>query len=430
MHSLAALALALVVCGCGRVPLDLGASVDGTVKSGAGAGATAVLALLARAPRRNTGRRRSVHRSICRRRGPTTADRRSRRRPSPAGAAATPIVQRVSMGAACCPASALAAASMTRVARTRTVRRGRLAPAIRCCSVTRVFLRAAASTPTAAWPDSAGPSFMRARMRSTNTAAIRPPINVWPIRIVPRASRASPFLESRGCANRPRSVANGQRGRCDSQRERARERIEGECTDDSTRASCRMSGELRGSFDELTPVPHLFHETRLKRNETSQVAFVVSRLPNLSHIATPGASFALAQPLPFSSRRARTALDAERSRRCSQPARFDGARGIPFVAFARHRIRGAILDVRRICEIARTPIIGPHGLRGTHATLAVQAGVTGDAVAAALGHESFDVTAATMPSRKLSPAPERTQIEVDLDLRKFRGSSVPKKDAA
>jgi hypothetical protein len=40
------------------------------------------------------------------------------------------------------------------------------------------------------------------------------------------------------------------------------------------------------------------------------------------------------------------------------------------------------LAVRRICRIAKTPIIGPHGLRGTHATLAVQAGVTGDAVAA------------------------------------------------
>lgn len=48
--------------------------------------------------------------------------------------------------------------------------------------------------------------------------------------------------------------------------------------------------------------------------------------------------------------------------------------------------------VRRICYLANTPIVGPHGLRGTHATLAVQAGVTGDAVARALGHESFAVT--------------------------------------
>ena len=164
--------------------------------------------ILGRASQRNIGRRRSVHRSICRRRGPTTADHRSRRRPSPARAAATPIVQRVSMGAACCRTSARAAASMTRVTQTRTVRRGRPAPAIRCCLATRVCLLAAASTPTAAWPDSVGPSLLRAQMRSTNTAAIRPPINVWPTRIVPRASRASPFLEGRGCANRPRSVAN------------------------------------------------------------------------------------------------------------------------------------------------------------------------------------------------------------------------------
>jgi integrase len=31
---------------------------------------------------------------------------------------------------------------------------------------------------------------------------------------------------------------------------------------------------------------------------------------------------------------------------------------------------------------SKTPIVGPHGLRGAHATLAVEAGVTGDVVAA------------------------------------------------
>jgi len=49
--------------------------------------------------------------------------------------------------------------------------------------------------------------------------------------------------------------------------------------------------------------------------------------------------------------------------------------------------------VARVCKIAGVPAVTPHGLRGTHATLAVGAGISGDAVAASLGHESFAVTA-------------------------------------
>jgi integrase len=48
--------------------------------------------------------------------------------------------------------------------------------------------------------------------------------------------------------------------------------------------------------------------------------------------------------------------------------------------------------VRRICKAAGVPIIPPHGLRGTHASLAMSAGGTGNLVAAALGHESFTTT--------------------------------------
>ena len=48
--------------------------------------------------------------------------------------------------------------------------------------------------------------------------------------------------------------------------------------------------------------------------------------------------------------------------------------------------------VRRICKAAGVPIVPPHGLRGTHASLAMSAGATGDLVAAALGHESFTTT--------------------------------------
>ena len=49
--------------------------------------------------------------------------------------------------------------------------------------------------------------------------------------------------------------------------------------------------------------------------------------------------------------------------------------------------------VHRICKAARVPCVPAHGLRGTHATLAVSAGATSHVVAAALGHESFATTA-------------------------------------
>jgi integrase len=49
--------------------------------------------------------------------------------------------------------------------------------------------------------------------------------------------------------------------------------------------------------------------------------------------------------------------------------------------------------VHRICKAASVPCVPAHGLRGTHATLAVSAGATSHVVAAALGHESFAKTA-------------------------------------
>lgn len=50
--------------------------------------------------------------------------------------------------------------------------------------------------------------------------------------------------------------------------------------------------------------------------------------------------------------------------------------------------------VQRICRGAGVPIVPAHGLRGTHARLAVEAGISGNVVAASLGHESFATTAA------------------------------------
>jgi integrase len=52
-------------------------------------------------------------------------------------------------------------------------------------------------------------------------------------------------------------------------------------------------------------------------------------------------------------------------------------------------------SVKRICVAAGVPIVLAHGLRGTHARLAVEAGISGDVVAASLGHESFATTAAS-----------------------------------
>ena len=50
--------------------------------------------------------------------------------------------------------------------------------------------------------------------------------------------------------------------------------------------------------------------------------------------------------------------------------------------------------VQRICREAGVPEITAHGMRGLHSTLAVDSGITGHAVAAALGHESFEKTTA------------------------------------
>jgi integrase len=48
--------------------------------------------------------------------------------------------------------------------------------------------------------------------------------------------------------------------------------------------------------------------------------------------------------------------------------------------------------VARICRAALVPEVSAHGMRGLHATLAMDAGVTGHVVAASLGHESVTTT--------------------------------------
>jgi integrase len=58
-----------------------------------------------------------------------------------------------------------------------------------------------------------------------------------------------------------------------------------------------------------------------------------------------------------------------------------------------HQVGYYWLRVKRLCRLAGVPEICPHSLRGLHATLALEGGATSEAVARALGHGSFAVTA-------------------------------------
>jgi hypothetical protein len=51
------------------------------------------------------------------------------------------------------------------------------------------------------------------------------------------------------------------------------------------------------------------------------------------------------------------------------------------------------VHVQKLCDAAGVPRVSTHSLRGLHSTLALEAGATASAVAAALGHASFAVTA-------------------------------------
>lgn len=48
--------------------------------------------------------------------------------------------------------------------------------------------------------------------------------------------------------------------------------------------------------------------------------------------------------------------------------------------------------VQRICKLAKVPIVTAHGMRGLHATLAIEEGATPDLVARSLGHEHASMT--------------------------------------
>lgn len=63
--------------------------------------------------------------------------------------------------------------------------------------------------------------------------------------------------------------------------------------------------------------------------------------------------------------------------------------GCFFPGRSRHWLR---YEVRRLCRLAGVPTVCPHGLRGTHASLAMAAGASSVLVAASLGHASPSVT--------------------------------------
>jgi integrase len=66
-------------------------------------------------------------------------------------------------------------------------------------------------------------------------------------------------------------------------------------------------------------------------------------------------------------------------------------------------------QVRRICKLAGVPVVCPHGLRGTHASLAMAAGASSALVAKSLGHASDAVTLAhyAQPAAVAAGAQER-----------------------
>ena len=56
--------------------------------------------------------------------------------------------------------------------------------------------------------------------------------------------------------------------------------------------------------------------------------------------------------------------------------------------------------VQRICDLAGVPKVTAHGMRGLHSSLSFEAGITGHAVAAAMGHESESTTLESYADRE------------------------------
>jgi integrase len=71
--------------------------------------------------------------------------------------------------------------------------------------------------------------------------------------------------------------------------------------------------------------------------------------------------------------------------------------------------------VQHICREAGVPVITAHGMRGTHASLATERGVTAHAVAAALGHESPRTTQQSYTARSSVSKARQQKVLTVLD---------------
>ncbi|OGR07772.1 MAG: hypothetical protein A2341_22375 [Deltaproteobacteria bacterium RIFOXYB12_FULL_58_9] len=80
---------------------------------------------------------------------------------------------------------------------------------------------------------------------------------------------------------------------------------------------------------------------------------------------------------------------------------------------AHHDVSWLRKVVRHVCDKAGVPVVCPHGLRGTHATLAESAGASPEIVARTLGHGDIKVTAEhyTLPGTRES-ARQRQALQV------------------
>jgi integrase len=66
--------------------------------------------------------------------------------------------------------------------------------------------------------------------------------------------------------------------------------------------------------------------------------------------------------------------------------------------------------VQRICREAEVPVVTAHGMRGLHASLAVQHGATGAVVAAAMGHTSESVTFGAYVSQEAAASAKQGRV--------------------
>jgi integrase len=91
--------------------------------------------------------------------------------------------------------------------------------------------------------------------------------------------------------------------------------------------------------------------------------------------------------------------------------------------FGRHWRDWPRVCVQTICRIAKVPAVTAHGMRGAHATLATERGITGHVVAQALGHESVTTTYQSYATpAAVHQAKQRKVIEV-LDLSSRLGNN-------